>query len=68
VSEGWLRLVCSGNFELPIITKSGDRLEVLLNVTSRRDVSGKVVGVVGVGQDVTERKRAELEKSRYGLT
>ena len=54
----------NSNFELPFICKSGARLEVLLNVTSRRDMSGKVVGVVGVGQDVTERKQAEEEKAR----
>jgi len=27
-------------------------------------VSGNVVGVIGVGQDITERKQAEQEKSR----
>jgi len=37
---------------------------VLLNATTRRDVSGNVVGVIGVGQDITERKQAEQEKTR----
>jgi hypothetical protein len=31
-------------------------VEILLNATSRRDATGNVVGVVGVGQDITERK------------
>ena len=39
-------------------------MEVLLNATTRRDVSGNVVGVIGVGQDITERKQAELEMTR----
>ena len=38
------------NFEFPFITKSGQRVEVLLNATTRRDTSGKLLGVVGVGQ------------------
>ena len=49
------------NFEFPLYTKEGERLEVLLNATTRRDVSGKIYGVIGVGQDITERKKAEVE-------
>ena len=37
---------------------------MLLNATTRRDVSGNVVGVLGVGQDITERKQVEVEKTR----
>ncbi len=37
---------------------------MLLNATTRRDVSGNVVGVIGVGQDITERKQVEVEKTR----
>ena len=39
-------------------------MEVLLNATTRRDVSGAVVGMIGVGQDITERKQVEVEKTR----
>ncbi|XRB24516.1 histidine kinase [Pseudoscourfieldia marina] len=49
------------NFEFPLYTKGGERVEVLLNATSRRDVEGKIYGVIGVGQDITERKKAEVE-------
>ena len=52
----------TANFELPIFTKDHKRVEMLLNATSRRDEAGNVVGVVGVGQDITERKQVELEK------
>jgi PAS domain S-box-containing protein len=54
----------AANFEFPLFTKDQKRVEVLLNATTRRDVSGNVVGVIGVGQDITERKQAEQEKSR----
>jgi PAS domain S-box-containing protein len=54
----------AANFEFPLFTKSQKRVEVLLNATTRRDVSGNIVGVIGVGQDVTERKQAELEMTR----
>jgi len=54
----------ASNFEIPIFQKGGTRIELLLNATTKRDVSGKIVGVVGVAQDVTERKKAEQEKTR----
>ena len=40
----------TANFEMPLITKDGRRLEILLNATSRKDVSGNIIGVVGIGQ------------------
>ena len=49
----------TANFEFPLFTKDDDRVEVLLNATTRRDTAGNIVGVVGVGQDITERKKAE---------
>ena len=51
----------TANFECPLFTKSGDRVEILLNSTTRRDFSGVIVGVIGIGQDITERKRIEVE-------
>ena len=52
------------NFEFPLITKQGTRVEVLLNATSRRDVNGRVVGMVGIGQDITARIAQEQEYVR----
>lgn len=43
----------TANFEFPLITKGGVRIEVLLNATTRRDEQGNVIGVVGIGQDIT---------------
>jgi PAS domain S-box-containing protein len=53
----------TANFEFPLFTKEGDRVEVLLNATARRDVRGQIIGVVGVGQDITERKKLENQRS-----
>jgi len=54
----------AANFEFPLFTKDRKRVDVLLNATTRRDLSGVVVGVIGVGQDITERKLVEIEKTR----
>ena len=54
----------TANFEFPLYTKDQRRVEVLLNATTRRDVYGYVLGVLGVGQDITERKQVEMEKAR----
>ena len=42
----------TSNFEFPLITRNGVRIEVLLNATTRKDEQGAVIGVVGIGQDV----------------
>jgi len=51
------------NYEFPLYTKDGQRVMVLLNATTRRDAAGNIVGVVGVGQDITELDayRTEME-------
>ena len=43
----------TANFEFPLLTKHGVRLDVLLNATTRRDEQGNIIGVVGIGQDVS---------------
>ena len=59
-----LELAISGTptsaFEFPIFSESGMRIEVLLNANPRRDANGRVFGVCGIGQDITERKEAEM--------
>ena len=56
----------TANYEFPLFTQSGARVDVLLNSTTRRDASGLIAGVVGVGQDITElnKVRVEQEKER----
>ena len=58
------------NYEVPLFTKDGDRIMVLLNASTRRDADGNIVGVVGVGQDITEIDafRAEMERTSTELT
>jgi PAS domain S-box-containing protein len=53
----------TSNFEFPLYTKNNKLVMVLLNATTRRDALGNVVGVVGVGQDITELDsyRSEME-------
>ena len=43
----------TANFEFPLMTKGGVVLDVLLNATTRRDEQGNIIGVVGIGQDVS---------------
>jgi len=54
----------TANYEFPLFTKEGSRVDVLLNATSRRDASGAIVGVVGVGQDITELNQVRQEQAR----
>ena len=37
----------TANYEFPLMTKDGVRIEVLLNATARRNPDGKIIGVVG---------------------
>jgi len=49
----------TANYEFPLLSKQGVRVDILLNATTRRDIDGKVIGVIGVGQNVTEAKAAQ---------
>ena len=54
----------TANFEFPLYTKKGRRLEVLLNATTRRDIDNNIIGVIGVGQDITELKNARVAEDQ----
>lgn len=54
----------TSNVSCHLFTKDERRLEVLLNATPRTDESGRIVGMLGVGQDVTERRQVEMEKTQ----
>jgi PAS domain S-box-containing protein len=44
----------TANYEFPLFTKDGRRVMVLLNSSTRRDADGKIIGVLGVGQDISQ--------------
>ena len=56
--------VQTDNYQLPLFTKDGKRVELLLNAATRCDASGVIVGVVGVGQDITAINKSQAELSR----
>ena len=45
--------------EVEECTKSGQKLWVQLTLSPRFDETGKVIGILGVGENITERKKAE---------
>ena len=51
----------TANYEFPLFTKDGKRVMVLLNSSTRRDTDGKIVGVLGVGQDISEIDKLRTE-------
>ena len=54
----------TANFEFPLYSKKGERVEILLNAATRRDAHGQISGVVGVGQDITELNKGKAELAR----
>ncbi len=53
------RLGTPDEHEWTYIRKDGRRFPVLLSVTALRDGEGNLTGFLGIGSDITERKRAE---------
>jgi len=52
-------LTGSDQHEWTFTRKDGSRFPVSLNVTTLHDASGEITGYLGVGEDITSRKRAE---------
>ena len=51
--------------EWTYVRKDGSRFPVLLSVTALIDKSGAIYGYLGIGHDITERKRMELMKREF---
>ena len=49
-------------FETQVLRKDGSRVWTSINVRAIRDARQKVISYVGTLEDITERKRAELER------
>jgi len=52
------------NFEVKEVTKDGREIWMNLNVTVIEDKKGNRVGLLGIGEDITERKKAEEQIKR----
>ncbi|MBW2039217.1 MAG: PAS domain S-box protein [Deltaproteobacteria bacterium] len=52
--------------EIREVTKDGRKIWISLTSTPRFDENGNVIGILGIGEDITERKRTEelLQKER----
>jgi PAS domain S-box-containing protein len=53
-----LRSVLQGypvsHYEFPIVNRAGNKIILLLSATPRRNSSGETIGLIAVGQDITE--------------
>ena len=62
------RMVAAGSvmahYESSIVTRSGERRLFSWNNTLLRDADGTVIGTASIGEDITDRRRAELELER----
>ena len=52
----------SVSFDTREITKNGEEIWVKIHLSPRVEPDGKVVGILGIGEDVTELKKIEEEK------
>ncbi|KAL3917887.1 MAG: hypothetical protein SGPRY_006226 [Prymnesium sp.] len=52
-------------FELHLLNSHGNQVEVLLNATARRNTENTIIGVLGIGQDVTAINNAEEKARKY---
>lgn len=53
------RLYGTDEFEWTYIRKDGSRFPVLLSISSLRDENGAINGFIGIGLDITDRRRAD---------
>lgn len=53
------------NYEFPLFTKGGQRREILWSSRTRRDRDGKAIGVIGIGQDITELRSESKMLANY---
>jgi len=51
----------SGTYEVEIVTGTGEHKWLLISGVPRRNADGVVIGSMGIHQDITARKRAEVE-------
>ena len=52
------------NYETPLIKPDGSEAWIVVNKVPMFDRGGRVIGILGTYEDITERKRAEEERMR----
>jgi PAS domain S-box-containing protein len=69
--EKTLKGIETANFEVPLFTKEKEQVMILLNTNARIDTDGKIVGVLVIGQNITElvgyRNELKLKVKRRTL-
>lgn len=50
-------------YENPILTKSGEEKQIAWHNTLLQDKNGRIIGTLSSGEDITERKKAEMALS-----
>lgn len=51
----------TSNYSIEFLNRNQETKHILVNATSRRDEDANIVGVLGVGQDVTEATKHDRE-------
>jgi len=52
-------------YETKLMKKSGDVIDVSLTFSQLRDRAGEIIGLVGIGRNITERKKIEAQQKKY---
>lgn len=53
------------HYENEILTKNGERLFIHWNNSLLMSPSGEVIGIASIGEDITERKKIEIERKNH---
>lgn len=64
VLSGALRGAPRDNYQFTLMTKSKQPLQILLNATPRFNTVGRIVGVIGIGQDVSKELAQQADLLR----
>jgi diguanylate cyclase (GGDEF)-like protein/PAS domain S-box-containing protein len=71
LEERGLRALARGSviphYESSVVTRSGERRLFSWNNTLLRDATGRLIGQASVGEDITDRRRAEKELERLAF-
>ena len=52
----------TSNYQLPFQTINNEIIQLLINSTSKKNMNGDIIGVIGIGQDVTELQKETEQK------